>query len=110
MPAFGDGVRAAGDIGMYAQNFLLSLTARGLGGIPQTMLGIYANTVREFLGVPDELTLLFGISFGTTDVTAPANSSAPKHQCSSALTPRPPASRVLSRSTVAMTKVAEHYW
>lgn len=74
MPAFGDEVRAAGDIGMYAQNFLLSLTARGLGGIPQTMLGMYADTVREFLGVPSELKLLFGISFGTADLAAPANS------------------------------------
>jgi nitroreductase len=74
MPAFGDGVRAAGDIDMYAQNFLLSLTARGLGGIPQTMLSFYADTVREFLGVPDELKLLFGTSFGTADLAAPANS------------------------------------
>ncbi|MFD7288780.1 nitroreductase [Streptomyces sp. NPDC059863] len=74
MPAFGDGVRAAGDIGMYAQNFLLSLTARELGGIPQAMLGFYADTVREFLGVPEDLKLLFGISFGTADQTAPANS------------------------------------
>ncbi|MBS9376575.1 Nitroreductase NfnB [Rhodococcus sp. B50] len=73
MPAFGDGVRAAGDIGMYAQNFLLSLTARGLGGIPQTMLGFYADTVREFLEVPTDLKLLFGISFGTADEAAPAN-------------------------------------
>nr|WP_230885895.1 nitroreductase family protein [Streptomyces spinoverrucosus] len=52
MPAFGDGVRAAGDIGMYGQNFLLSLAARGFDGVPQTMLGFYADTVREFLGVP----------------------------------------------------------
>jgi nitroreductase len=74
MPKFGDGVRVAGDIGMYAQNFLLSLTARGLGGIPQTMLGMYADTVREFLDVPDDLKLLFGISFGTADLAAPANS------------------------------------
>jgi nitroreductase len=74
MPAFGDGVRAAGDIGMYAQNFLLSLSARGLDSIPQTMLGFYADTVREFLDVPKDLKLLFGISFGTADETAPANS------------------------------------
>ncbi|MET9550071.1 nitroreductase [Streptomyces sp. NPDC006627] len=73
MPAFGDGVRAAGDIGMYAQNFLLSLTARGLGGIPQTALGFYADTVREFLDVPKDLKLLFGISFGTADQTSPVN-------------------------------------
>lgn len=74
MPQFGDGVRAAGDIGMYAQNFLLSLAARGLGGIPQTALGSYADTVREFLGIPQELKLLFGISFGYADEAAPGNS------------------------------------
>lgn len=73
MPEFGDSVRAAGDIGMYAQNFLLSLTARGLGGIPQTMLGFYADTVREFLDVPKDLKLLFGISFGSADEAAPVN-------------------------------------
>ncbi|GHE41539.1 nitroreductase [Streptomyces capitiformicae] len=74
MPAFGDGVRVAGDIGMYAQNFLLSLTARGLGGVPQTMLGLYADTVREVLDIPQDLKLLFGISFGTADQTASINS------------------------------------
>ncbi|WP_234310789.1 MULTISPECIES: nitroreductase family protein [unclassified Streptomyces] len=73
MPVFGDGVRAAGDIGMYAQNFLLSLVARGLDGIPQTMLGFYADVVREFLDVPEELKLLFGISFGRADEAAPVN-------------------------------------
>lgn len=73
MPALGDGVRTAGDIGMYAQNFLLSLAARGLAGIPQTILGVYADTVREFLDVPTELKLLFGISFGTADPAAPVN-------------------------------------
>ncbi|WP_030953075.1 nitroreductase [Streptomyces sp. NRRL S-481] len=73
MPVFGDGVRAAGDIGMYAQNFLLSLAARELDGIPQTMLGFYADVVREFLDVPEELKLLFGISFGRADEAAPVN-------------------------------------
>jgi nitroreductase len=64
MPCFGDNVRVAGDIGMYGQTFLLSLTARGLGGIPQTALGFFAGTIREFLGIPEELKMLFGISFG----------------------------------------------
>ncbi|MFI6438574.1 nitroreductase [Streptomyces sp. NPDC050759] len=73
MPALGDGVRTAGDIGMYAQNFLLSLAARGMAGIPQTILGVYADTVREFLDVPEELKLLFGISFGMADPAAPVN-------------------------------------
>ncbi len=73
MPVFGDSVRVAGDVGMYAQTLLLSLTAHGLGGIPQTMLGFYAETVREELGIDPSLKMLFGISFGYPDEASPAN-------------------------------------
>lgn len=73
MPSFGDNVRVAGDIGMYGQTFLLSLAARGLGGIPQTALGFFAGTIREFLGIPDELKMLFGISFGYPARRAPGS-------------------------------------
>jgi nitroreductase len=68
MPAFYDGVRVAGDVGMYAQTFLLSLTAHGLGGVPQTWLGFYADTIRETLGIDPSLKMLFGISFGHPDM------------------------------------------
>jgi nitroreductase len=67
MPDVGDNVRVAGDIGMYGQTFLLSLTAHGLGGIPQTMLGSYADTIRKVLGIDPSLKMLFGISFGYPD-------------------------------------------
>jgi nitroreductase len=73
MPVVGDCVRVAGDIGMYAQTFLLALAARGLGGVPQTVLGLYADTVRECLGIEANQKLLFGVSFGYLDVAAPAN-------------------------------------
>ncbi|MFP3994706.1 nitroreductase [Pseudomonas capeferrum] len=73
MPRIDDCVRSAGDLGMYAQTFLLSLHARGLAGIPQTLLGLYAQTVREVLGVEEELQLMFGISFGHADPLSPAN-------------------------------------
>jgi nitroreductase len=73
MPSVGDNVRIAGDVGMYGQTFLLSLTAHGLGGIPQTMLGFYADTIRLVLGVDPALKLLFGISFGFPDETSAAN-------------------------------------
>jgi nitroreductase len=73
MPPVGDNVRVAGDIGMYAQTFLLSLVANGLGGIPQTMLGSYAETIRKVLGIDNSLKMLFGISFGYPDMTAAAN-------------------------------------
>ena len=52
---------------MYGQTFLLSLTAHGLGGIPQTMLGFYADTIREVLGIDPSMKMLFGISFGYPD-------------------------------------------
>lgn len=52
---------------------MLSLTAHGLGGIPQTMLGFYADTIRELLGIDPSLKMLFGISFGYPDKTAAAN-------------------------------------
>ncbi|MGN8140173.1 nitroreductase [Pseudomonas sp. 22105] len=73
MPALGDSVRVASDMGMYGQTFLLSLTAHGLAGIPQTLLGMYADTVREVLGIDSGMKMLFGISFGYADRTATAN-------------------------------------
>lgn len=74
MPMIGDGVRAASDVGMYAQNFLLSLTSRGYSGIPQTMIGSYATTVRSALGIDPELKMLFAISFGLPDIDSPLRS------------------------------------
>ncbi|WP_027351774.1 nitroreductase [Halotalea alkalilenta] len=67
MPAVGDNVRVAADVGMYAQTLLLALAARGYAGVPQTILGSFAETVRHALGVSDDLKLLFGISFGVPD-------------------------------------------
>jgi hypothetical protein len=51
------------------------LTAHGLGGIPQTSLGFYADTVREVLGIPENYKMLFGMSFGHPDLTATENMS-----------------------------------
>lgn len=73
MPLVGNGVRVAGDLGMYGQTFLLALAARGLGGVPQTVLGLYAQTVRDVLGISEDLKLLCGISFGHPDEAASAN-------------------------------------
>ena len=77
MPSFGDNVRVAADIGMYAQSFLLALARRGVGSIPQTSLGFFADVVRDVLGVPAEFKLLFGISFGYHDDAAKGNTERP---------------------------------
>ena len=74
MPSFGDNVRVASDIGMYAQSFLLSLAARGIGSIPQTSVGMYADTIRQVLGVTHDMKLLFAVSFGYPDKEAKVNS------------------------------------
>jgi nitroreductase len=74
MPSFGDNVRVAGDIGMYGQTFLLSLTDHGLAGIPQTYLGYFAATIRKVLNISDEFKMLFSISFGYADPDALGNS------------------------------------
>lgn len=73
MPSFYDDVRTAGDVGMFAQTFLLSLAAHGLSGVPQTYLGFYAEPARRVLGIDPALKLLFGISFGRPDMTSPAS-------------------------------------
>ncbi|WP_419709931.1 nitroreductase family protein [Pseudomonas sp. NFX224] len=71
MPVIGNSVRTAADVGMYAQTLLLSLTAHGFAGIPQTVLGFYPHTIRQALSIPDDMKLLFGISFGYADPNAP---------------------------------------
>lgn len=73
MPPVYDIVRVAGDVGMYGQTFLLSLAAHGLGGVPQTMLSLFAGTVREVLGIQLPLKMLFGISFGYPEPGNPMN-------------------------------------
>lgn len=73
MPHFGDDVRTAGDIGMYGQTFMLSLTSRGYASVPQTVLGLYAGTIKKFLNIPEEVKMMFGISFGYADPESPAD-------------------------------------
>lgn len=67
------GLREACDLGMYAQTLMLAMTANGLGSCPQTALSFEADCIREILGVESSNKLLFGISFGYPDPSAPVN-------------------------------------
>jgi hypothetical protein len=71
----GFGLREAADLGMYAQNLMLSLTAHGLASCPQTALSFHADLVRDILSVPAEQKLLFGLAFGYEDSSHCANSA-----------------------------------
>jgi nitroreductase len=70
------GLREAADVGMFAQTFMLSLTAHGMGSCPQTSLSFQADLVRERLDIPSNQKLLFGISFGYPERDAPINACA----------------------------------
>jgi nitroreductase len=67
------GLREAADLGMYAQNLMLTLTAHDLGSCPQTALSFQADYVREQLGIAASNKLVFGISFGYPDPDDPVN-------------------------------------
>jgi len=68
---FGRGV--ALDVGMYVQTLMLALWARGIGTCAQASLRQYPDVLREQLGIPDELRVMCGISFGYEDTSVPAN-------------------------------------
>jgi nitroreductase len=63
MPKFGN-EREAADVGMFAQSFMLALTAHGLASVPQTSVGFFAEPVRRVLQFSEDYKLLFAISFG----------------------------------------------
>jgi nitroreductase len=67
--------REAADTGMYAQTLMLAMSARGISSCAQGALSFYPDIVREHLGVPREMRLLFGVSFGFEDGAADANAA-----------------------------------
>lgn len=67
------GLREAADCGIYLQTLMLVLTGHGLASCPQAALSFQAPVVREVLGLPDEMRILFGLSFGHEDPDARAN-------------------------------------
>ena len=71
------GIREACDVGMYAQNLMLTMRAHGISSCPQTILGYDADSVRRELDIEDSLKLLFGISFGYEDRDLPENQIVP---------------------------------
>lgn len=67
------GVTVALDVGMFAQNLMLTMTAWGIGSCAQGSMRYYPDDVREVFGVSHDIAILFGISFGYEDSSVPAN-------------------------------------
>jgi hypothetical protein len=72
------GIREACDVGMYAQNLMLTMRSHGLASCPQTILGYDADSVRHELNIDAQMKLLFGISFGYEDPDLPENQIMPE--------------------------------
>ena len=67
------GIREACDVGMYAQNLMLTMQSHGVASCPQTILGYDADSVRRELKIDSTMKLLFGISFGFENPELPEN-------------------------------------
>ena len=61
------------DLGIYAQTLALLMAERGISSCMQGALGMFPDPARRMFGLPDEVGILFGMSFGYADPDAPAN-------------------------------------
>ncbi|ALO45587.1 nitroreductase [Pseudohongiella spirulinae] len=67
------GTTVAIDVGMYAQNLMLSLVAHGLHSCPMGTMRDYPDLVREAFELSEEDRILFGLAFGYEDTAVAAN-------------------------------------
>jgi len=61
------------DLGVYAQALAMLMTERGISTCMQGALGMFPDPARRMFELPDEIGILFGMSFGYADDAAPAN-------------------------------------
>ena len=66
-------LKGAVDLGIYAQTLAMLMTERGISHCMQGALGQFPDPARRMLGLPDDVGILFGMSFGYADEDAPAN-------------------------------------
>ncbi|MGC6535299.1 MAG: nitroreductase [Parvibaculales bacterium] len=62
------------DMGMLIQTISLLARERGLHTCPQEAWAIWAPTVKDYLGIPDNMTFFCGLALGYADPDAPVNS------------------------------------
>ncbi len=68
-------IMGAVDMGIYAQTLTMLMTEQGISSCMQGALGQFPDPVREFLGIPENIGILFGMSFGYADENAPVNTA-----------------------------------
>lgn len=68
-------IMGAVDMGIYAQTLTLLMTEKGISSCLQGALGQFPAPVKEFLNIPEERGILFGMSFGYADEKAAVNTT-----------------------------------
>lgn len=69
------GIMGAVDMGIYAQTLSLLMQDAGISSCMQGALGQFPGPIKNMLDIPDNLGILFGMSFGYADESAPVNST-----------------------------------
>ena len=67
------------DLGFFMQNVMLGLVSAGLGSCPQFSVTKFTKTIKEFLGIKDEI-LVSGMSVGYVNKTEKVNTFIPKRR------------------------------
>ena len=68
-------IMGAVDVGIYAQTLSMLMEEAGISSCMQGALGQYPDAIREEFNLPEELGILFGMSFGYADPDHPANNT-----------------------------------
>jgi nitroreductase len=61
------------DLGLLAQSIMLEAREYGLDSAPAVMLVAYPEIIRAALGIPENLSIVFGIALGYADGQSPQN-------------------------------------
>ena len=61
------------DLGIYLQTLMLAMTASGIACCPQGSMRSYPDIVRREFGIPQDIGILVGLSFGYEDPSVAAN-------------------------------------
>ncbi len=62
------------DLGIFAQSLMLAASARGLGTCAQGAWNNFWSVTRRVMNIPEDEYIVFGMSLGWPDETAPVNS------------------------------------
>ena len=67
------GPQSIADVGMFTQTLLLAMTTHGVASCAQGTMRNFPDFVRETFGLPPEIKILYGVSFGYEDTSVAAN-------------------------------------